>query len=165
MLSAREKEEDDAYQKKKEDMLKDASDRDKKIFNDAIKKVNQGQKEFNKEMSQNQVMGRDSVRVDPNMAIFDNGDPSSRNNKYATLIEQNDNLTPEEKEKLLKNHENNLNQLSGLMDADKKRQEQELDRILKERLERRRKLKEKQHAKEIKEETKEAEKAINNEFD
>ena len=32
------------------------------------------------------------------------------------------------------------------MDADKKRQEQELDRILKERLERRRKLKEKQYA-------------------
>lgn len=48
---------------------------------------------------------------------------------------------------------------------DKKRQEQELDRILKERLERRRKLKEKQHAKEIKEETKEAEKKINGEFD
>lgn len=51
------------------------------------------------------------------------------------------------------------------MDMDKKRQEQELDRILKERLERRRKLKEKQHAKEIKEESKDAEKAINNEFD
>jgi len=51
------------------------------------------------------------------------------------------------------------------MDADKKRQEQELDRILKERLERRRKLKEKQHAKEIKDETKAAEKAIGEEFD
>ena len=51
LLSAREKEEEDAYQKKKEDMLKDASERDKKIFNDAIKKVNQGQKEFNKEMN------------------------------------------------------------------------------------------------------------------
>jgi len=36
---------------------------------------------------------------------------------------------------------------------------------LKERLERRRKLKEKQHAKEIKEETKQAEQVINNEFD
>jgi len=48
---------------------------------------------------------------------------------------------------------------------DKKRQEQELDRILKERLERRRKLKEKQHAKEIKEETKVAEQAINGEYE
>jgi len=43
------------------------------------------------------------------------------------------------------------------MDADKKRQEQELDRILKERLDRRRKLKEKQFAKEIKAESKVAE--------
>jgi len=51
LLSAREKEEEDAYQKKKEDMLKDASDRDKKIFNEAIKNINQGQKEFNKEIN------------------------------------------------------------------------------------------------------------------
>lgn len=43
LLSAREKEEDDAYQKKKEDMMKDASDRDKLIFNEALKKVSQGQ--------------------------------------------------------------------------------------------------------------------------
>jgi len=69
------------------------------------------------------LLGSDSTRVDPNIAIFDNGDPSSRNNKFATLIDRNENLSPEEKEKLLKNHENNLNQLSGLMDADKKRQE------------------------------------------
>lgn len=55
-------------------------------------------------------------------------------------------------------------QLDGIMDMDKKRQEQELDRVLKERLERRRKLKEKQHAKEIKEETAVAENAINDEY-
>jgi hypothetical protein len=36
-----------------------------------------------------------------------------------------------------------------MMDADRKRQEQELDRALKERLERRKRLKEKQHKKEI----------------
>jgi valyl-tRNA synthetase len=115
-------------------------------------------------MQSNQLMdtGR---RANPEDAIFDNGDLNSRNNKYVAQIQQNDNLSAEEKEKLLKNHEANLNSLSGLMDADKKRQEQELDRILKERLERRRKLKEKQFAKEIKEETKEAEKAINGEFD
>ena len=43
MLSAREKEEDDAYQRKKSEMLKDASDRDKEIFKNALNKVNQGQ--------------------------------------------------------------------------------------------------------------------------
>ena len=36
MLSAREREEDDVYQKKKEEMLKDASDRDKEIFKNVM---------------------------------------------------------------------------------------------------------------------------------
>lgn len=54
--------------------------------------------------------------------------------------------------------------LAGLIDGDKKRQEQELDRMLKERLERRRKLLEKQHAKEIKEESQVAEKEITEEY-
>lgn len=43
MLSAREREEDDVYAKKKEEMLKDASDRDKEIFKNVLSKVNQGQ--------------------------------------------------------------------------------------------------------------------------
>lgn len=36
MLSAREREEDDVYQKKKEEMLKDASGRDKEIFKNVM---------------------------------------------------------------------------------------------------------------------------------
>ena len=43
------------------------------------------------------------------------------------------------------------------MDEDKKRQQQELDRLLRERLDRRRKLKEKQNKKAIKDETRAAE--------
>ena len=54
--------------------------------------------------------------------------------------------------------------LASLIDADKRRQEQELDRMLKERLERRRKLLEKQHAPEIKKESEEAEERINGEY-
>lgn len=42
LLGAREKEEDDAYQKKKADLLKDASNRDKDLFKDALNKLNQG---------------------------------------------------------------------------------------------------------------------------
>lgn len=113
----------------------------------------------------NEIMDTDGISVSPEQAIYDNGDINSRNNKYVAQIQANDNLSAEEKERLLKNHEQNIMQLSGLMDADKKRQEQELDRILKERLERRRKLKEKQHAKEIREEGKDAEKRISEEYD
>ena len=47
--------------------------------------------------------------------------------------------------------------IQGLMDEDKKRQQQELDRLLRERLDRRRKLKEKQNKKAIKDETRAAE--------
>jgi len=82
LLSAREKEEDDAYQKKKEDMLKDASERDKLIFKNALNKVNAGQNQFNKEMQSNQVMDVGGDQAKPEQAIFDNGDLNSRNNKY-----------------------------------------------------------------------------------
>jgi len=47
--------------------------------------------------------------------------------------------------------------IQGLMNEEKKRQQQELDRLLKERLDRRRKLKEKQNKKAIKDETRAAE--------
>ena len=47
--------------------------------------------------------------------------------------------------------------IQGLMDEDKKRQQQELDRLHRERLDRRRKLKEKQNKKAIKDETRAAE--------
>jgi hypothetical protein len=58
-------------------------------------------------------------------------------------------MTEDEKKRMIQTHEENMNAISGIMDADKKRQEQELDRILKDRLERRRNLKERQHKKEI----------------
>lgn len=50
MLSSREKEEDDAYQRKKTEMYKGASDRDKALFKKAVDSMNQGQSKFNKEM-------------------------------------------------------------------------------------------------------------------
>jgi len=64
MLSAREREEDDVYAKKKEEMLKDASDRDKEIFKNVLSKVNQGQNQFNKEMN-NEIMETDGITVNP----------------------------------------------------------------------------------------------------
>ena len=145
--------------------MNDCSDRDKEIFDAALKKVAQGQNQFNKEMNQSLMDTNRVLDVTPEQAIFDNGDPNSRNNKYVAQIQSNDNLTAEEKERLLKNHEAGLAQLGDLMAMDKKRQEQELDRILKERLERRRKLKEKQFATEIKAEGKEAEAKLNQEYE
>ena len=86
ILSAREKEEDDSYQKKKEEMMKDASDRDKLNFKNALNKVNLGQNSFNKEMLSAEVLESRAILVSPEQAIYDNGDPNSRNNKYVAKI-------------------------------------------------------------------------------
>ena len=67
-------------------------------------------------------MDREGVVVSPELAIYDNGDLNSRNNKYVAAIQNDPNLAAEEKERLLKNHEHGIMQLSGLMDVDKKRQ-------------------------------------------
>jgi len=77
----------------------------------------------------------------------------SKANKFVAMIEKNKNLTDEEKNNLLKNQEENLDAIAKMLENDKELQEREFDRILKERLDRRRRLKEKQHAKEIAKET------------
>jgi hypothetical protein len=64
-------------------MMKDASDRDKEIFKNAMNKINAGQNQFNKEMNNASDL---SVVVNPEQAIYDNGDPNSRNNKYVAQI-------------------------------------------------------------------------------
>jgi hypothetical protein len=82
-------------------------------------------------------------------AIYDNGDIRSKNNQLVKKIEQNENLNDEEKEHLLQTHEKNLHNIDNLLEVEKRKQEQELDRALKERLDRRHRLKEKQHGAQI----------------
>jgi hypothetical protein len=47
----READEKEAYQKKKEDILNEASERDKAIFSNALSKMHQDVNDFNKEMN------------------------------------------------------------------------------------------------------------------
>ena len=76
------------------------------MLKEAMAKINQGEKQFNKEMNQAAVLGADTHRqVNPEQAIYDNGDINSRNNKHVAKIQGNDNLSQEEKERLLKNHD------------------------------------------------------------
>lgn len=58
-------------------------------------------------------------------------------------------MNDDEKEQLLKHHEIRLHNIDNLLDGEKKKQEQELDRALKERLDRRHRLKDKKHGREI----------------
>ena len=70
-------------------------------------------------------------------------------------------LSDEEKEKLLQQHENCLHNIESLLEVETKKQEHELDRALKERLDRRHRLKEKQHSKDIRNDCKDAEHEVN----
>jgi hypothetical protein len=66
-------------------------------------------------------------------------------------------LDGEEKERLLQQHEGRMNNITDVMDAEKRKQEHELDRALKERLDKRHRMREKQHGKDIRKENAEAE--------
>lgn len=66
-------------------MLRDASERDKKILKGAVNSMIQGQNQFNKEM-QNQPLASDRSHVPSADAIFDNGNPNSRANKFVNQI-------------------------------------------------------------------------------
>ena len=79
-------------------------------------------------------------------AIYDNGDVKSRNNQLVSLIEANPIFfNDKEKNLLLKNHEDRLHNIDNLLEVEKRKQEQELDRALKLRLDRRNRQNEKLH--------------------
>jgi len=137
-------------------MLKDASDRERAMYEKLKAEMLSKNKENFKELNQD-ADSKVAEKADVEFAIYDGGDSKSKNNKLVKRIELDENLTQEEKENLLKAHEARLNYIDNLMDGEKKRQEQELDRALKERLEKRRKAQEKIHAKDIKNDCKTAE--------
>ena len=60
-------------------------------------------------------------------------------------IDSNEVLNEEEKERLLQMHEAQLHNIDSMLETEKRKQEQELDRALKERLDRRHRLKDKMH--------------------
>lgn len=80
---------------------------------------------------------------------------NSKSNQFVAKVLENANMTEEEKQRLLRNQEDNLESIKSILDKDKQAQEQEFDKILKERLDRRRRLREKEKAKELAEQTKE----------
>ena len=69
-----------------------------------------------------QIMGDyDGNDLAIEFAIYDGGNANSKNNKLVEMIEQNANLTEEEKENLLKAHEVRLGYIDNMMTGEKKR--------------------------------------------
>jgi hypothetical protein len=75
-------------------------------------------------------MDEATIKARKELAIHDNGDINSKANKLVFEIENNPNLTNEEKEALLRAHDEAMLELKIAMDADRKKQEKEMDKAL-----------------------------------
>jgi len=136
------------YKRKQEELLKNASERERLLHEKAKQKMLQEQLDKAKLFNlSNEVVS--DVKNAAETAIYDSGDVKSRNNLLVRKIADNQILNDDEKEQLLKHHEIRLHNIDNLLDGEKKKQEQELDRALKERLDRRHRLKDKKHGREI----------------
>ena len=108
-------------EEKKEQIYSQANDRDKDVVQNALNFIHSQVNDFNKEM--NEGTGEEANKASAEHAIYDNGDVNSKANKFVAMIEQNKNLTPEEKDRLLKNQEQNMELISDLLEKDKALQE------------------------------------------
>ena len=81
-------------------------------------------------------------------ALYDDGNVRNRQNLIVRRIDQS-NLSEAEKEALLKYHEINLADIDAIMDDEKRAHEAELERALKERVDKRRKMLERKYRREI----------------
>ena len=115
-------------------MLTDASKRDvdkyNKLMNDLKSNIKQGGKELNSVIDGLDNLTEEELQKRKDLAIYDNGDLNSKANKLVFEIENNPNLNDEEKESLLRAHEDAMHELKIQMDNDRKKQEKELDRAL-----------------------------------
>ena len=89
----------------------------------------------------------------------------TKNNQLVAKIERNDVLDEAEKERILQQHESRMHGIEDTLTQEKKKQEQELDRALKERLDRRHRMREKQHGKDIRKEEQQIEQQAADEYE
>jgi tellurite resistance protein len=100
------------------------------------------------DLDANKDLGRelgatDGSKADVAYAIYDGGDTKSKANQMVKRIQLNGDLSEEDRARLLKAHEDAVMGVDAQLADDRRRQEQELDRALKERLERRKAAKKK----------------------
>mmetsp|Transcript_7555 Transcript_7555/g.5444 ORF Transcript_7555/g.5444 Transcript_7555/m.5444 type:complete len:162 (-) Transcript_7555:2519-3004(-) len=150
----RERRERELQKEREEQLLKDCSDRDVDVVNkykeQLEKNIRINEKDLNSKLG-DAIIGEEAIKAQT-YALYDNGDLKSKANQMVKRIELDDNLTEAEKEQLLRNHEFNLTGIDGIMNEERKIQDQSLEKAIKDRLERRQRLLEKRNKKEIKNE-------------
>ena len=113
--------------------MQEASKRDVTKYHDIVKNMKDEARQVMKDLnsvSPEGEMDEATIKARKELAIHDNGDINSKANKLVFEIENNPNLTNEEKEALLRAHDEAMLELKIAMDADRKKQEKEMDKAL-----------------------------------
>lgn len=113
-------------------MMADASERDVNKYNDMINAMKDHVRQYNKELNSQSVsdLNEEDIKLRKELAIYDNGDINSKANKFVFDIQNDKNLSDEEKESLLRAHDEAMLELKIAMDADMKKQNKEMDKAL-----------------------------------
>lgn len=120
----RENDEKAAYEKKKEEIMHDASERDKALFENAMQSIQNDINSFDAEMNKGEEEeGEAENQAAGEYAIHEGENANSKNNQFVAKVLENANMTQEEKERLLRNQEANLEQIKSILDKDKQQQE------------------------------------------
>ena len=120
----RENDEKAAYEKKKEEIMNDASERDKALFQNAMQSIQNDINSFDAEMNKGEEEeGEAENQAAGEYAIHEGENANSKNNQFVAKVLENANMTQEEKERLLRNQEANLEQIKSILDKDKQQQE------------------------------------------
>lgn len=123
------------------------SERDKRKLREAKEGLNKRADLLKKELTEDPKAKKQEGDVA--FAIYDEGNVKSRMNQVVARIENNEDLTDLEKEALLQGQERNLVEIDKLMEGERLTQDTELERALRERIERRKRMLEKKHKKDI----------------
>ncbi len=123
--------------------------------NDTLSKI---KKELNRNTIESVTGGNKDNQDNENfqVGLYDQN-AKSRQNQIVRQIENDPNLSEAEKEALLRAHNQNLTNIDEMMDAEKRKQDSELEKAIRDRADRRRKALENKYKKEINAELKEGE--------
>lgn len=152
-LNKQEAAQNENYKQKKEELMKHASNREKNIHAMFQQKLQESQEQMARDNNRGELeQVQDMSKTMTEFAIYDNGDSKTKNNQLVVKIEKNQILDDGEKERILQQHEGRMHNIDSVLDSEKQKQQQELDRALKERLDRRHRMREKIHGKDIRNE-------------
>merc|ERR550532_1446556 len=106
------------------EIMHDASERDKALFENAMQSIQNDINSFDAEMNKGEEEeGEAENQAAGEYAIHEGENANSKNNQFVAKVLENANMTQEEKERLLRNQEANLEQIKSILDKDKQQQE------------------------------------------